>query len=545
MIKKKKISKEEKIIERRKELAKNGQVAAIWTRVSSADQYKTNCSIETQLEGCRNYCNRNNIRIKHEFGGENESAKEAGDLFMEMIGEVLNDPEYNTIIVYDFDRFSRNSDDGIYYKTKVKKSGINVISVNQPIDANNILASQLENFLIILADIDNAMRRHKCYNGMVSCINRGEWFSRPPIGYDTKKVDKHHIITVNEKGKILKRAFEWMANDPSITQFEVQRRLKAQGLDIPKQTLSACLHNSFYCGRLEHQYLNTDTPNIQYDRRGNAYIVGVQEPLISEELFEKVQDILEGNHGHYEQATETPKFPLKKHLYCAKDHKLLTGYTQKGKDYYKCGVKGCKTNVSAAIIHDQFKNILNRYNIPNEISAIFAKVLERKFQEKEGADLEAAKNIKKKLETLKTKLKTVNRRYALEEIEKDVYDDVKKDLLMEINTTENELKQSEAKLSNLNKYVSNSIAIASKLGSYWSKMDFKLCQKIQKLAFPNGVYWDGEKKTLRTEGENSFLSEIARLQTITNDESIKKWDTSTEVSRSVAGAGLEPATFGL
>ena len=47
MIKKKKISKEERIIERRKELAKNGQVAAIWTRVSSADQYKTNCSIET------------------------------------------------------------------------------------------------------------------------------------------------------------------------------------------------------------------------------------------------------------------------------------------------------------------------------------------------------------------------------------------------------------------------------------------------------------------------------------------------------------------
>ena len=545
MIKKKKVSKEERIIERRKELAKNGQVAAIWTRVSSADQYKTNCSIETQLEGCRNYCNRNNIRIKHEFGGENESAKEAGDLFMEMIGEVLNDPEYNTIIVYDFDRFSRNSDDGIYYKTKVKKNGINVISVNQPIDANNILASQLENFLIILADIDNAMRRHKCYNGMVSCINRGEWFSRPPIGYDTKKVDKHHIITVNEKGKILKRAFEWIANEPSITQFEIQSRLKAQGLDLPKQTLSSCLHNSFYCGRLEHQYLNTDTPNIKYDRHGNPYIMGVQEPLISEELFEKVQDVLDGNRNHYEQATETPKFPLKKHLYCAKDHRLLTGYTTKGNDYYKCGMKGCKTNVSATIVHDQFKNILDRYIIPSEISTIFAKVLERKFQEKEGADVEAARNIKKKLETLKTKLKTVNRRYALDEIEKDVYDDVKKDLLMEINATEHELRQSEAKLSNLSKYVGNSITIASKLGSYWNKMDYKLCQMIQKMAFPQGILWDGERKALRTDGENIFLSELSKLQHLTLDEGIKKQDTQSDVSCLVAGGGFEPPTSGL
>ena len=545
MIKKQKKTREERIIERRKELAKNEKVAGIWTRVSSADQYKTNCSIETQLESCRNYCSRNNIRIKHEFGGQNESAKSAGELFLDMIGEVLNDPEYNTIVVFDFDRFSRNAEDGIGYKTKVKNSGINLVSVNQPIDQNNVLAAQLENFLIIMADIDNAMRKHKCQEGMVNCINRGEWFAKPPIGYDAKKVDKHHVITVNAKGKILKQAFEWIANEPEITQFEIQRRLNAQGLNIAKQTLSSCLHNSFYCGHLEHKYLNTDAANIQYDRRGNPYIKGVQEPLISEGLFEKVQDILDGNRHHYEQATETPKFPLKKHLYCAKDDRLLTGYTTKGKDYYKCGLKGCKTNVSAEVIHGQFKNILDRYNVPSEISAIFAKVLERKFKEKEGQDAEAERNVRKQLETLKTKLKTLNRRYALEEIERDVYEEVKKDMVMEINETERELEKCQAKLSNLTKYINKSMLIASKLGYYWSKMDYQLCQKIQKLAYPNGIFWDGEKKILRTDGENIFLSQIARLQSITSDEGIKKQDTQQPVSCLVAGAGLEPATFGL
>ena len=149
------------------------------------------------------------------------------------------------------------------------------------------------------------------------------------------------------------------------------------------------------------------------------------------------------------------------------------------------------------------------------------------------------------METLKTKLKTVNRRYALDEIEKDVYEDVKKDLLMEINATEHELRQSEAKLSNLSKYVSNSISIASKLGSYWSKMDYKLCQMIQKMAFPQGILWDGERKALRTDGENIFLSELSKLQHLTLDEGIKKQDTQSDVSCLVAGAGLEPATFGL
>ena len=128
------LTREERIIRRRNELAKREKVAAIWTRVSSADQYKYNNSIPTQIAACEDYCHRNGIRIKKYFGGENESGAKAGELFLDMIGEVLADPEYNYIVVYDFDRFSRSSTDGIIYKAKAKNSGITVKSVNQPID---------------------------------------------------------------------------------------------------------------------------------------------------------------------------------------------------------------------------------------------------------------------------------------------------------------------------------------------------------------------------------------------------------------------------
>lgn len=242
-----------------------------------------------------------------------------------MIGEVLNDSEYNTVVVFDFDRFSRDSDDGIIYKSKVKRYGISIKSVNQPIDEKNVLADQIENILIIIAEIDNAMRRHKCHRGMVDCINRGEWYSRPPLGYDSKKVDKHHIITVNEQGKILRKAFEWLVNEPEISQFEIAERLERQGLTIKKQRLSMILRNSFYCGRIEHKYLELEDSD-------KPYIMGVQEPLISEEMFDRAQQILYVNHSNYEHQEETPKFPLKKFVHCAKDSKLMTGYTNKNKD---------------------------------------------------------------------------------------------------------------------------------------------------------------------------------------------------------------------
>lgn len=273
---KKHLSREERIIEKRKELAKSGKVAAIWTRVSSADQYKQNYSIDTQRQACEEYCRRNNIRIKGYFGGENESAKCAGGKFLDMIGTVGENPEYNTIVVFDFDRFSRNSTDGITYKSTLKRKGICLESVNQPMASNNILAEQVENILIIVADIDNAMRLHKCHDGMVACIRRGELYSRPPFGYNSRKVGKKHVITVNEQGQLLKHAFEWIANEPELSQAEIQRRLSAIGLEISKQKLSQCLHNCFYCGLLEHAYLDGEIIKGKQEALISALLLGVK-----------------------------------------------------------------------------------------------------------------------------------------------------------------------------------------------------------------------------------------------------------------------------
>ena len=538
MIKKVKKTREEKIIDRRNDLAKKEKVAAIWTRVSSADQYKSNCSIETQIESCREYCKRNGIRIKKEFGGKNESAKVAGELFLDMIGEVLNDPEYNQIVVFDYDRFSRNSEDGIVYKAKVRRCGINVKSVNQPIDSNNVLAEQIENILIIIAEIENAMRKHKCHDGMVNCINRGEWYSKPPLGYDSNKVDRHHVIKVNEKGKILRNAFEWLANEPEITQYEIIRRLKRLGLDVTKQRLSSILRNSFYCGRLEHKYLELGDSD-------KNYIMGVQEPLISEALFDRVQEILDGNHANYEHQNETPKFPMKRFVFCAKDDHLMTGYTTKNNDYYKCAVKGCKTNIKASELHSQYAELLNTFALPEAIKPLFKKVLARKFSEKVALNVEATDNYKKNLATLKTKLKNIKMRFAEGEIDKDVYDEASKEMMMRIQEVEKSLEEVGVKYSNLERYVDTSISIASQLGYYWLKQDFQLCQKIQKLTFPDGIMWDGERKIFRTENCNEYLAKIGFLCMSVADLENKKRDKSCDLSRLVAEGGLEPPTSGL
>ena len=531
MIKKKK-TKDDEIIKKR--LAQKEQVAVIWTRVSTAEQYKNNYSVDTQHKACSDYCKRNNIKIKNEYGATYESAQVEGELFLNMIANVLLDPEINCIVVYDFDRFSRNPSEGIATKSKLKKSGICVKSVNQPIDQDNCLAEPMEDFLIVIAGIDNAMRRHKCGEGMKACINRGEWYSKPPMGYNSRKVGKSHIITVNETGELLRQAFLWKANE-NLSNVEILRRLEARGLKLYKQRLTEIFRNVFYCGKIQHLYL------------GDKIIDGKQEKLVSQAIFDKVQENLSGNHDHYEQREITPEFPLKRHVLCPKHGKPFTGYiaSKNKKGYYKCNIKGCGTNVAAEVLHEKYSALLSWYIVPEELRAILEKVIQRKFKQKNEKAYQEKEVLSKRIKEIETKIKNLRKKFAFDDIDKDTFKVALEELESQKAILEKELKMVDGDLSNLAEYTDSTIAICSKLGDLWNKFDFELCQKIQKLVHPQGIEWDKEKGSYRTLAENKVFEIFRTISAAYRDIWKQKADNSNELSALVAGGGLEPPTSGL
>lgn len=115
-------------------------------------------------------------------------------------------------------------------------------------------------------------------------------------------------------------------------------------------------------------------------------------------------------------------------------------------------------------------------------------------------------------------------------IDNDDYNEVKSDLEAKIANCEKELKDCSRDLSNLVEYTDVALKIASTLGSTWDKMDFKVCQKIQNLAFPKGIKRDGEKRCYRTDGMNEFFRQIGLLRGSARGEGIKETDTDCSVS---------------
>jgi hypothetical protein len=72
-----------------------------------------------------------------------------------------------------------------------------------------------------------------------------------------------------------------------------------------------------------------------------------------------------------------------------------------------------------------------------------------------------------------------------------------------------------------------------------------LCQSIQKLVHPRGIYWDNEKKCYLTIEENKVFGLFRSISSDYEAATKEKQDKSCDLSCLVAGRGLEPLTSGL
>ena len=528
-------AKKNKIVEYNKLERK---VAALWTRVSSMDQEKYGCGLDFQDKICREYAEKHNITIKKVYGGKYESAKTEGEGYRKMIKEVAKDNEINIILVHSFDRFSRTGYEAILTKAYLKAKGIYVISATQQTDPDSASGEFMENILFLFSNFENSLRRDKCVTGMTECLRKGQWYSRPPLGYDKHMEGKEHILTVNEKGRILRNAFIWKANE-HIGDVEIVERLRDLGLEIDRKRLNDALHNKLYCGIITSPLLD-EGEEIPFNNK--------QEILIDRTTWERANGI---TRCGYEVALITESTPLKRHVKCSRCGNYLTGYSRikrnkKGEEheyfYYKCNTKGCGVNTSSIQLHNLYTNLLDEFKIPAEFIPILTKMLEKVFNEYNDFKASAKSSLLKRKTELNKLIENTQVRYGLGEISAEVY-----------NTTFNRLKEEQAKnssllaeaeenLSNQKKYIDRVIAMSSKLGDLWRDGDFRQRQKLQNLIYPEGLFYDKEINSYRTTFVNPVLS-IFRRFTSNCEKGKEKADLELLPNLPlVEYSGLEPLT---
>ena len=178
------------------------KTAVIYARYSSDSQ--TEQSIEGQLRVCQDYAKSNDILIVDTYidramTGTNDMRPD----FQRMIKD-SNKRQWDYVLVYKLDRFSRNKYETTIHKHTLKENGVKVLSAmeNIPDSPEGII---LESLLEGMNQYYSAELSQKVHRGLNESYRKGQYTGGAVIyGYDV--VEKKNVINP-EEAEIIKEIF--------------------------------------------------------------------------------------------------------------------------------------------------------------------------------------------------------------------------------------------------------------------------------------------------------------------------------------------------
>ncbi|MES2431707.1 MAG: recombinase family protein [Bacteroidota bacterium] len=493
---------------------RSGNICYSYDRVSSRDQMTNGNSLIWQYERIDEHAVKNNLIIKSRYGGTYESAKtDERKEFQRMLADIKKDRSIVAIIVYSYDRFSRSGANGIFLLENLRKLGVRIIAITQEVDSLTPTGSFQENLYMLLSKLDNDMRRDKSVSGTRSIIRKGFWPYSTPIGYtNTNKhatADKH-CYEINDKGILLKKAFEWKASGKYTNQ-QIIKKLHTKGLDIRLKYIAWIFANPFYCGYVYSSLLPGEL------------IPGKHPTLIDKEVFLIVNEIKSKNPiSGIPKVRSRDELPLKVFMKDAVSGSPFTGYLKKGHFYYKSRNKGTKINVAATKMNASFEELLQYFEYDKKYKVKLQELLTQKLGVEILDKKEDVTISKKKVTELRHQLDKLEERFVLSEISQELFEKFSKKYKTEITSLNEEIERHGKISSNLEKAVQKGLDYAENLSQSWISADYTDKQQLQYLVFPDGIQYDKKNDGVRTNRVNSLFLSIAEQVRVIDE--IKKGD---------------------
>ena len=348
--------------------------AVIYCRVSSKEQVQ-NFSLGTQEKACREHCARAGISVDRVFM-EGESAKTTERTrFKEMLDYCReNKRTIDYVVVYAVSRFARSTLDHAITRAFLAKLGITLRSVTEPI-GDSPMGKFSESVSAAYAQLDNDIRAERTIAGMTAAVEAGKFPFKAPLGYRNVEGNLPNLVPDKQLAPFIQQAFDLYGNSAQSAQ-DVLRTLNslgfktAKGKPVPPQTFMMILRNPLYMG-------------VIFLPKWGLKKKGAFEPIISPELFERVQAKLSGKSAtSVPHRKANPTFPLRVFVRCAYCSIPLTGSKAKGKyPYYFCRNRSCKKlSVTKEQMERDFVALLLRCQLEPEYLKLFTTIVTDAWQ---------------------------------------------------------------------------------------------------------------------------------------------------------------------
>jgi len=308
--------------------------AIILARVSTEEQINEGQSIPAQLTRAREYAKRKELNIYKEFQFDESSIKDQRTKFEQVVEEIKKAKEPLALIVETVDRLQRSFKESVLLDEFRKQGKLEIhfirenLVIHRDSNSSEIQRWDLAVFMaksFVLQISDNVKRTYE-YK-----IRHGEWIGKAPVGYINKTDENGNkdIMPDPARAHLVARMFEsYSKGNYSIR--TLAEKMKELGLRTALKNskilttgmIHYTLQNPFYCGMMR-------VKNELYPHK--------YEPLISKELFDKVQKVRLGYHKKPFKYAGKP-FILRGLVKCADEQCgcTITAEIHKNHSYYSC-----------------------------------------------------------------------------------------------------------------------------------------------------------------------------------------------------------------
>lgn len=401
--------------EKRKLEAKYGDIpieqrAVIYARYSTKNQ--TPESIERQKELCHDYAEKNGLTVIKEYQDKAKSGTKT--LTRDGYNQMLEDSAerlFSKVLVFKFDRFSRNLRDFLNDEHRLNSNGVQILSTLEFIPDGK--AGELFKVMLIqlAASYVDAVSDHTS-SALYRKAKQGKYNGgKIPFGYTTAEDGDDKKFVIDEKEaeviKFIFKQYEQGKSYEELAQILDQRGIRnKQGGRFTKGSFNSILNNRIYVGE------------IVYGKKTDRAVVtkAPELQIISDELFTNVQKRTEQNRSTAGQKSGRRHYILSGYVKCGKCGATMqlnsTSRTNKDKTYpysaYVCPntKKKDKKGNKLCDCRGVRRKYLERYVIDKIVSRLLGSVSLKDLTDRLNAyirsqEKELNKELKKKREDLK------------------------------------------------------------------------------------------------------------------------------------------------
>lgn len=318
---------------------------AIYTRKSTTEGLDSDfTTLDNQRESAESYIksqhNQGWVLLKDLYNDGGFTGANTDRPALQKLLQDIREKKIDCVVVYKVDRLSRSLSDFVKLLQFFEEQQVTFVSITQHFNTNTSMGRLTLNILLSFAQFEREMISERVKDKMGAARKKGRWVGGlPGLGYEIDKPTKKLVINPKE-ATLVRRIFQLYLEGNSL--LKIAQKLNAEGLRTKvypgrknnsggvlfrNTNIQLILRNPTYMGK------------IQYE--GKLY-QGLHEPIVTEEIFQKVQDALKANL-RARGVSKNRKFPG-----------LLTGL-------FRCAA--CKTSMCHSYARGRNKNFNYRYYV--------------------------------------------------------------------------------------------------------------------------------------------------------------------------------------